>query len=44
MLRDKAVWGENADLFLPERFIPELNPNYESLPDMSSLPFGFGLR
>lgn len=44
MLRDKTIWGEDADLFRPERFIPELNPNYANLPDMSNIPFGFGLR
>ena len=44
MLRDKSIWGEDADMFRPERFLPEFNPNYASLPDMSSLPFGFGLR
>jgi len=44
MMRDPRIWGEDAECFKPERFLPEYNPNARNLPDMSSLPFGFGLR
>jgi len=44
MMRDPRIWGEDAELFRPERFLPEYNPKAGNLPDMSSLPFGFGLR
>jgi hypothetical protein len=44
MMRDPRIWGEDAEFFKPERFLPEYNPKAGNLPDMGSLPFGFGLR
>jgi cytochrome P450 len=44
MMRDPRIWGEDAELFKPERFLPEYNPKAGNLPDMGSLPFGFGIR
>lgn len=41
MLRDPRVWGPDADTFRPERFLGEEAKN---LPDISSIPFGFGNR
>lgn len=38
---DRKVWGEDADVFNPERF---LNGGYESLPSNSWKPFGNGRR
>lgn len=39
--RDPAVWGEDAEAFIPERFAPE---NAEKLPPNSWKPFGNGVR
>jgi hypothetical protein len=44
MLRDPRLWGEDANEFKPERFIAKYNPHAEQLPDISSIPFGFGRR
>ncbi|PVF95240.1 cytochrome P450 [Serendipita vermifera] len=44
MLRDPQIWGDDANTFKPERFIVEHNPRVGELPDMESLPFGFGRR
>jgi cytochrome P450 len=44
MLRDPRIWGDDADTFKPERFLAEHNPRLNELPDMESLPFGFGRR
>ncbi|KAG8823293.1 hypothetical protein FRC18_010767, partial [Serendipita sp. 400] len=44
MLRDPRVWGEDSEEFNPGRFLPEINPQAESLPDISNIPFGFGRR
>ena len=39
--RDPAVWGEDAEAFVPERFAPE---NAEKLPPNCWKPFGNGAR
>jgi cytochrome P450 / NADPH-cytochrome P450 reductase len=39
--RDPAVWGDDAEAFVPERFAPE---NAEKLPPNSWKPFGNGAR
>jgi cytochrome P450 len=44
MLRDPRVWGDDANTFKPERFLAEYNPKLTELPDIESLPFGFGRR
>ncbi|CCA71475.1 hypothetical protein PIIN_05414 [Serendipita indica DSM 11827] len=44
MLRDPRIWGVDSEQFNPQRFLREYNPNIDKLPDMSSLPFGFGRR
>ncbi|PVF95236.1 cytochrome P450 [Serendipita vermifera] len=44
ILRDPRIWGDDADVFKPERFLPECNPKATELPDVESLPFGFGRR
>ncbi|PVF95239.1 cytochrome P450 [Serendipita vermifera] len=44
MLRDPRFWGDDAHLFKPERFLAEYNPRLNELPDIESLPFGFGRR
>ncbi|PVF96176.1 cytochrome P450 [Serendipita vermifera] len=44
ILRDPKIWGNDADSYNPERFLPEINPRATDLPDMSMVPFGFGKR
>jgi cytochrome P450 len=44
MLRDPRLWGNDANEFKPERFIAKDNAQAEQLPDVSSIPFGFGRR
>lgn len=41
MHRDPAVWGENADEFDPDRFMPE---NVKARPAQAYKPFGTGAR
>jgi len=41
MLNDPRIWGKDAHLFRPERFIE--TPTSE-LPDMETLVYGFGRR
>lgn len=45
-MRDPRYWGDYGRLnqFLPERFLPEFNPQADQLPDVLSLAFGFGRR
>jgi cytochrome P450 len=44
ILRDPKLWGADADKYNPNRFLAEFNPRVKELPDMSSVPFGFGRR
>ncbi|PVF96179.1 cytochrome P450 [Serendipita vermifera] len=44
VLRDPQIFGEDADAYNPNCFLPEFNPRAADLPDMSSVPFGFGKR
>jgi cytochrome P450 len=44
MMRDPRIWGNDADVFKPERFLAEYNPRVNELPDVESLTFGFGRR
>jgi cytochrome P450 len=44
VLRDPKLFGEDADAYNPGRFLPEFNPRANELPDVSSIPFGFGKR
>ncbi|CCA73622.1 hypothetical protein PIIN_07575 [Serendipita indica DSM 11827] len=41
MLRDKRIWGADADAFRPERWLEE---EAVKLPDAGTLPYGFGKR
>ncbi|KAJ7181531.1 fatty acid hydroxylase [Mycena crocata] len=41
MHRDPLVWGEDAEIFRPER---NLDGKFESLPPNAWQPFGYGLR
>lgn len=41
MLRDRRLWGPDADVFRPERFLGE---EARGLPDITTIPFGFGKR
>ncbi|PVF96174.1 cytochrome P450 [Serendipita vermifera] len=44
ILRDPKIWGDDADTYNPDRFLPECNPRAAELPDISMIPFGFGKR
>ncbi|PVF96182.1 cytochrome P450 [Serendipita vermifera] len=44
ILRDPRLWGEDAHLYNPDRFLAEHNPRAKDLPDMSTIPFGSGRR
>ncbi|PVF96178.1 cytochrome P450 [Serendipita vermifera] len=44
MLRDPRVFGDDADSYNPDRFLPECNPRANEIPDPSLIPFGFGKR
>lgn len=45
-MRDPNLWGEygKVDEYDPGRFLPEVNPRSNKLPDVSSMVFGFGRR
>lgn len=40
-MRDERIWGKDSAEFKPERF---LDVDSDKLPDMMSVPFGFGRR
>ena len=40
-MRDQRIWGHDSEEFKPERF---LAVDSDKLPDMTSVPFGFGRR
>ncbi|PVF92921.1 cytochrome P450 [Serendipita vermifera] len=44
ILRDPRIWGDDAATYNPNRFLPEFNPRAKELPDMLTIPFGFGRR
>jgi hypothetical protein len=44
ILRDPELFGEDVDAYNPGRFLPEFNSRANELPDISSIPFGFGNR
>lgn len=44
VLRDPRLWGEDSQDFNPRRFLREYNPSVDELPDIWSIPFGFGRR
>lgn len=44
VLRDPRLWGEDSQEFNPDRFSPDRNPLADGLPDVWSVPFGFGQR
>lgn len=44
MLRDPELFGDDANDYNPNRFLPAFNPRAKELPDMSTIPFGFGKR
>ncbi|PVF95235.1 cytochrome P450 [Serendipita vermifera] len=44
ILRDPRVWGDDADMFKPERFLMEYNSKANELPDAGAMPFGLGRR
>lgn len=44
VLRDPQIWGKDSQEFNPNRFLPEHNPSMYDLPDIWSVPFGFGRR
>ncbi|CCA71481.1 hypothetical protein PIIN_05418 [Serendipita indica DSM 11827] len=44
VLRDPRIWGKDSEDFNPNRFLPEHNPSVDELPDVWSIPFGFGRR
>ncbi|CAG7852711.1 SubName: Full=Related to cytochrome P450 CYP2 subfamily-Aspergillus oryzae {ECO:0000313/EMBL:CCA75382.1} [Serendipita indica DSM 11827] len=44
ILRDSRLWGLDAHEFNPTRFLPEHNPNVDQLPNVLSIPVGFGSR
>ncbi|PVF96202.1 cytochrome P450 [Serendipita vermifera] len=43
MGRDPRIWDE-PNVFKPERWLKDYNPNAGSLPDISDIVFGFGRR
>ncbi|CAG7852714.1 O-methylsterigmatocystin oxidoreductase Short=OMST oxidoreductase; AltName: Full=Aflatoxin B synthase; AltName: Full=Aflatoxin biosynthesis protein Q; AltName: Full=Cytochrome P450 64 [Serendipita indica DSM 11827] len=44
ILRDPRIWGNDGHQFNPNRFLAGKNPTIGQLPDVSSIPFGFGRR
>ncbi|CCA71466.1 hypothetical protein PIIN_05404 [Serendipita indica DSM 11827] len=44
VLRDKRIWGPDSLEFNPNRFLSKFNPTFDDLPDIWSVPFGFGRR
>ncbi|CAG7852701.1 O-methylsterigmatocystin oxidoreductase Short=OMST oxidoreductase; AltName: Full=Aflatoxin B synthase; AltName: Full=Aflatoxin biosynthesis protein Q; AltName: Full=Cytochrome P450 64 [Serendipita indica DSM 11827] len=44
VLRDPRLWGEDSLDFNPNRFLAAHNPSVNELPDIWSIPFGFGRR
>jgi hypothetical protein len=44
ILRDPKLWGDDAEQYNPNRFLPEFNPNAGNLLDMTTITYGFGNR
>ncbi|CAG7852697.1 O-methylsterigmatocystin oxidoreductase Short=OMST oxidoreductase; AltName: Full=Aflatoxin B synthase; AltName: Full=Aflatoxin biosynthesis protein Q; AltName: Full=Cytochrome P450 64 [Serendipita indica DSM 11827] len=44
VLRDPRLWGKDSLDFNPNRFLASHNPSVDKLPDIWSVPFGFGRR
>lgn len=44
VLRDPRLWGKDSLEFNPNRFLAAHNPSLNQLPDVWSIPFGFGRR
>ena len=44
VLRDPRLWGKDSQDFNPNRFLASQNPSVDQLPDIWSIPFGFGRR
>jgi cytochrome P450 len=44
MTRDKRIWGDDSDIFNPDRFLSPPKPGTPAHPDPTSLAFGFGRR
>ncbi|PVF96183.1 cytochrome P450 [Serendipita vermifera] len=42
--RDPTLWGEDADVYNPNRFLADVNPQFKELPELFSTVFGFGKR
>lgn len=44
MTKDKRIWGDDSEIFNPDRFLSPPNPGEPARPDPTSLIFGFGRR